>query len=269
MDLEVLWSKLSEISVEYALKIISCLVVLIVGKLLIRLLMKYFLNGKVGKRMDLGFRNYTRTFVKVALEIVLVVIMVAILGVPVASIVTVIAAAGAAIALAIQGSLANVASGFILILTRPFKLDNWIAVGEKTGKVTDQGLFYTTIRTIENLDVVIPNSELTSSTIINYSNQDIRRSNFTISAAYGTDASIVRQVVLDYLTSHQLVLNDPAPFCAMSAMSESSIDFTVRFWAKSVDYWNAWYSIQEGIYNALNLNGITIPFNQLDVHITR
>ncbi len=267
MDIKTLWQKLTEISIDYALKILSVVIILIVGKLIIRFIMKRFLNGKLFERMDNSAKSILRSTLKIVLHVMLIVIIVAIIGIPMASVVTVIASAGAAIALALQGSLANVASGVILIITRPFKVDDWITVGDKTGIVTDIGFFYTTIRTIENLDVAIPNVQLTSAVIVNCSAQGTRRANFTINAAYGTDAEKVRTVILKYLGENSLVLKTPEPFCAMSAMSESSIDFTVRFWTNNKDYWDAWFTVHEGIYNALNENGIQIPFNQLDVHI--
>ncbi|MBO4217038.1 MAG: mechanosensitive ion channel, partial [Clostridia bacterium] len=223
MDLKSIWEKLTDISIDYALKIVSLIVILIVGKLIIKFIMKRFLNGRLFARMDNSARSILRSTLKVVLNVVLIVIIVAVIGIPMASVVTVVASAGAAIALALQGSLANVASGVILIVTRPFRVDDWITVGDKTGQVTDIGFFYTTIRTVENLDVAIPNVQLTSAVMVNCSAQATRRANFTVSVAYGSDAEKVRTVILDYLAGNPLVVKDPEPFCAMNSMSESSL----------------------------------------------
>ena len=267
MNWETIWTTLTTYCIEYAWKIIACIVVLIVGNLLIRLVTKKFLMSKAASRLDPGARSYGRMIARVCLKVLLVVIIVAILGIPVASFVTVIAAAGAAIALAIQGSLSNVASGIILMTTHPFRIGDWIESGGKSGKVIEYGLFYTTIQTIEESNVVIPNSALTSSTIINYTPLETRRTNFTVSAAYGSDAEKVKKVILGAIASDTRILTDPAPFAEMSKMNESSIDFTVRFYTKTEEYWDVWFSIHERIYDAFNENGIHIPFNQLDVHL--
>lgn len=268
-DIRTVWDTFSEICIEYALRILGVIVILIVGKMLIRALMKHFLKGKVAEKLDPSVRNYIRTSIKFVLNVLIVVICVAVLGVPVASIIAVFATVGAAIVLAMQGSLSNVASGIVLLITRPFRLNDWITAGERTGEVVELGLFYTTIRTIENLDIIIPNSELTTAVIINLSREDRRRANFTLKVAYGSDTEKVRRVVLDYIASCPLILKDPEPFCAMNAMSDSSIDFIIRFWCESSKYWDNWFVFLEGLYNELGRQGIQIPFNQIDVHITQ
>ena len=267
MDERTIWSTISSIFAEYALKIVSSVLILILGSMLIRFIVKRIGDGKWLNKLDSRNRQYIRTTLKIFLNAMLIMVIVAILGIPVSSILTVLAAAGATIALALQGSLANVASGIVLLVTRPFRIDDFIQVGDKGGRVTDQGLFYTTIRTIENLDISIPNSQLTSAVITNTSAQGTRRTNLTLSVAYGTDPAKVRELILGYAANHPKILKDPAPFCAMSAMSQSSIDFTVRFWMNKDDYWDTWFEMQEDLYNLLNENGIQIPFNQLDVHI--
>ncbi len=267
LDIRTLWEKFSDVCVEYALRILGVIIILIVGKMLIRFLMKHSLKGKVAEKVDPSIRNYIRTSIKFVLNIILIVICVAILGVPVASIIAVFATVGAAIVLAMQGSLSNVASGIVLLITRPFRLNDWITAGERTGEVVELGLFYTTIRTIENLDIIIPNSELTTAVIINLTREAERRSNFTVKVAYGTDTELVRKTILEFAAQDPRILKDPEPFCAMNAMSDSSIDFIVRFWCKKDDYWPAYFDFQEGLYNELTKKGIQIPFNQIDVHI--
>lgn len=267
MDWEKIWEDITSFCAQYALKILAAVVVLVVGSLLIKLVMKHFMKGKLSKKIDDTARSVTRTIIKLVLQILLIVIVVAIIGVPMASIIAVLASAGAAIALALQGSLGNLASGIIIFALRPFKIGDWIIVGDFSGKVTDIGIFYTTIENIENLEIYIPNSELTGSKITNCSVNKVRRTNLVVSAAYGTDPDKVRNVIMNYAESNEKVLKDPAPFCEMSAMSESSIDFTIRFWIKSDEYWDTWFKMVKDIYNEFYKNGIEIPFNQLDVHI--
>ena len=201
------------------------------------------------------------------LAIVLGVTVVAILGVPMASVIAVLGSAGAAIALAIQGTLGNLASGIMIVVLRPFRAGDFIEVGGNLGTVLEVGLFSTRVRTPDNRHVVIPNSTLTSSTIINYSSEETRRVDMVASAAYGTDIEKVKAVILAYAESDGQILKDPAPTVRMKDMNTSSIDFTVRVWVKNKDYWDVSFNLSENIYNEFKKNGIEIPFNQLDVHV--
>ena len=217
MNWETIWDTVSTYCVEYAWKIIACVAVLIVGNLLIKLVTKKFLTSKAAGRLDPGAKAYGRMIARVALKVILAVIIVSILGIPVASVVTVLAAAGAAIALALQGSLSNVASGVILMATRPFRLGDWIEVGgHPMGEIVDFGLFYTTIRTVKQANVVIPNSALTSETIVNLTAYPNRRTDFTVSAAYGSDTAKVKRVILETLAADERILKSPPPFAEMS-----------------------------------------------------
>ena len=269
MNWETVWETVSEYCVKYAWKIVACIAVLIVGSLLIKLVTKKFLTGSAGGKLDPSAKAYGRMIARISLKIILAVIIVSILGIPVASVVTVIAAVGAAVALALQGSLSNVASGVILMASRPFRLGDWIEVGDDRlmGEVVDYGLFYTTIRTIEESNVVIPNSTLTSSVIVNLTAYGMRRTTFTVSAAYGSDTAKVKRVILEALASDERILTKPEPLAEMIKMNESSLDFCVRFYTNSEQYREVWYSVHELIYNAFKRSGVEIPFNQLDVHI--
>jgi len=197
----------------------------------------------------------------------LIVTIIAILGVPTASVVAVIASAGVAVGLALQGSLSNLAGGIMILIFRPFKLDDFIDAGGFSGTVTDIGIFYTTLKTGDNKSVTIPNGSLMNDKVVNYSVHDTRRVDFTFSVAYGTDVEKVKTILLEEAGKHEKALKDPAPFCRMAKQNASSLDFVLRVWVNSGDYWAVNFDILEAVNNRFKAEGIEIPFNQLDVNV--
>lgn len=267
MTWEEFWNNLVNGCVNVAWKLLAAVLVLVVGSFLIRFFMKHFLVGKRSEKLDPTVKSYVRTFVKAGLNVLMIVMVIGILGVPMASVVTVIAAAGAAIALALQGSLSNLASGIMLLIFHPFKIGQYIEADGQGGTVEEIGLFYTGLVTPDNKHVVIPNGTLTSSVITNYSVEKTRRVEVTCSVAYGTDVEKVKEVILALAASHDKVAKDPAPFLRMTEMADSSINFTLRVWCKNADFWGVKFDLTEGIYKELNRAGIEIPFPQVDVHV--
>lgn len=253
--------------VDIAWKLLAAVLVLIIGSFLIRFFMKHFLTDKKSEKLDPTVRSYARTLVKAGLNLIMVIIIVSILGIPMASIIAVIGAAGAAIALALQGSLGNLASGIMLLIFHPFKLGQFIEVDGNSGTVEEIGLFYTNLVTPDNKHILLPNSTMTSETITNFSVEKTRRVEVVYNVAYGTDAEKVKTLILDKATAHDKVLKNPAPFIRMTAMADSSLNFTLRVWCNSADFWGVKFDLTEGIYKAFNDCGIQIPFPQMDVHV--
>ena len=253
--------------ISIAGKILACLLILVIGNLLIKLLLKFFPNGKKFDKMDHTVRVFLHHLIKIVLNILLVVSIVAIIGVPMASVITVIASAGAAIALALQGSLSNLAGGFMLLLFRPFRIDDFIETQGVSGTVIDVGFFYTTIRTGDNKHIMLPNGGLTNSTVINYSREENRRVDIDFSIAYESDCDKAIKIINDVITAHELVLNDPAHFVRMTEMTDSAVKITARAWCKNSDYWTVKFDIGDKVKASFAQNGISIPYPQMDVHI--
>ena len=253
--------------ISIAGKILACLLILVIGNLLIKLLLKFFPNGKKFDKMDRTVRVFLHHLIKIALNILLIVSIVAIIGVPMASVITVIASAGAAIALALQGSLSNLAGGFMLLLFRPFRIDDFIETQGVSGTVIDVGFFYTTIRTGDNKHIMLPNGALTNSTVINYSREENRRVDIDFSIAYESDCDKAIKIINDIITAHELVLNDPAHFVRMTEMTDSAVKITARAWCKNSDYWTVKFDIGDKVKASFAQNGISIPYPQMDVHI--
>jgi small conductance mechanosensitive channel len=189
------------------------------------------------------------------------------LGVQTASLVALLGAAGLAVGLALQGSLANFAAGILLIIFRPFKVEDLIEAAGVTGIVEKIEIFTTQLKTLDNKTIIIPNAKLTADNIINYTKKEIRRVDLVIGVSYEDNIDKVREVVTGVLNADERILDDPSPKVAVYEMADSSVNFVVRPWVKTADYWDVYFSVMENIKKGFDAQGITIPFPQRDVHL--
>jgi small conductance mechanosensitive channel len=188
-------------------------------------------------------------------------------GVPTTSFVAVVGAAGLAIGFALQGSLANFAAGVMLIFFRPFKSGDLVEVSGILGVVEDVQIFATMLVSLDNKKIVVPNAAVTSGNIVNFSAKETRRVDLVFGIGYGDDIKAAKEVMSAVLEKNEYVLAEPAPNVAVSELGDSSVNFVVRPWCKTDDYWDAYFSVTEEIKLALDANGISIPFPQRDVHL--
>lgn len=267
------WAEIGEnlvnICIDIAIKLLLSLVVFLIGMLLIKLLLKFFPNGKKFDKMDATVRSFVNNFLKIALYAILVVIIVGIMGVPMASVITVFATAGAAIALAVQGSLANFMGGIMLLIFRPIKVGEFIDVAGASGTVTEVGFFYTQIITLDNVHVSIPNGSMTTSVITNYSREDIRRADITINVAHGTDIEMVKKVVDYVIDKNEKVLKDPEHFVRVTNVTDTGMEVTVRAWCKAGDWAALRCDLFEDCKIAFAKAGIEIPSAKVSVQATK
>ncbi len=250
-------------------KIIASLIIFIVGSVIIKIVMRSLRKSRLMKKADATVARFTLNFISIALKIVMIVSIVAVLGVPMASVVTVIATAGAAIGLALQGSLSNLAGGIMILIFKPFRIGNYIEASGHAGTVADIGIFYTVLTTPDNKEITIPNGTIMSDSVVNYSVHDTRRLDLTFGVAYGTDVERVKEILLDEAAKHSLVISEPAPFARLASQSDSSIDFALRVWVKSGDYWTVNFDLLESIHARFDAEKIEIPYNTLDVNIRK
>ena len=253
--------------VDVAWKLLLCAAVFVLGKIVIKVVLKHFSKGTLNGNMDPTARTFLVSFIRIALNCVIIVTVVAIMGVPMASIVTVFATAGAAIALAVQGSFSNMMGGIMILVFRPISKGDFVEIGDKKGTVNEVGIFYTQLKTPDNLTVSIPNGTMTSSTIINYSREANRRVDVLIDVSYDADINEVRKVLAEVIAGCEHALTDPAPAIIFSDMKDSSVEMAMRVWAPASKYLATKSYLLEESKNALEKAGIEIPFNQLDVNI--
>lgn len=204
---------------------------------------------------------------KIAAKCLVAVCMIGFVGIDTSGITALIASLGVCVGLAVNGALSNLAGGVLLLVTRPFKIDDFIEACGYSGTVEDIRIVSTVLRTGDNKVVHIPNGALSTSTIVNYSTKPIRRVDFTFSIGYSSDYNKAKQIIAEVLSANEFVLKDPAFFIAMNEHAASSINIVTRAWCNSEHYWDVYFAVTEAIKARFDEAGIEIPFNQLDVHV--
>lgn len=258
---------------EFALtaggRLIIAVLVTVVGIFIIKVILRSLDKSVAKSKLDPTVKGFIRSFINILLYVFLTICVVSILGVPAASIVSLVASAGVAIGLALQGSLANLAGGIMILIFKPFKLGDFIDCSSGTGTVIDVGIFYTTLRTTDNRHTVIPNGTLSNIAITNNSIENLRRVDLIFNVAYGSDLSKVYSVLSDVISGCEAALEEPKPYVKISALSESSVDIALRVWCRREKYFDVKNEILEKVYNKFSEEGISIPFPQLSVHIEK
>lgn len=266
MDWKAILETLINACISIAWRLLAALLILIVGRIIIKFIIKKIKNGKKAKDLDPTVQKFLFNFTKFGLNAILAICIVATLGVEMASVITLLASAGAAIALAVKGAFSNLVGGIMLLIFKPISVNDFIEVGGKSGTVEEVGIFYTQLKTGDNLTVSVPNAIMTDSVIVNYSRKDLRRLDIALDVAYGSDIEKVKAVVSKVLDAHENALKDPAPFIRMTAMKDSSLEVTVRVWCAKGDYGVLKSDLLEALDKEFAAENIEVPFPQLDVH---
>jgi small conductance mechanosensitive channel len=253
---------------EFGVKIILALLILIVGRWLAGFISRGLSRMMgFGKLVDSTVSVFVTKLIYFLLMAVVIVAALGQLGVQTTSFVAVLGAAGLAVGLALQGSLSNFAAGILLVIFRPLKVDEYIEGAGSGGTVEEIGIFTTQLKTPDNKTVIIPNSKLTGDNIINYSRKENRRVDMVFGVSYSDDLDKVRRIIVDVLSAEKRILPDPETVIAVSELGESSIDFVVRPWVKTADYWAVKFALTEAIKKRFDQENISIPFPQRDVHV--
>lgn len=273
MNWEQIWTSVVNTVVNFAtafgFKLVAAILVLVIGLKLAKFITKRVKKSKGFGKLEVSVQSFLGNCLLAVLDAIVIVSACLIVGMPAASFIAALGTAGVAVGLALQGSLSNFAGGLMILIFKPFKVGNFIDSNGVSGTVIDISIFYTVLRTGDNKHVTIPNGTLMNSTVTNASVEETRRVDFTFSANYGCDVEKVKQVLLDVAASEEKALKDPAPFCRLSEHGASSLDFVLRVWCNSADYWDVSFNIKEKVVKAFEENGIEIPFPQLDVHLDK
>lgn len=266
--LKKLLDQLIDWCIHYGLRLVVCILVLAIGLRIIKLVMRRLRNGKAFARMDASLRSFLSSALTVVLDALLIITVAGILGIPMASFVTVLASCGVAVGLALQGSLSNLAGGVMLLFFRPFRVGDYIetAAGE-SGTVKDISVFYTILTTPDNKTITIPNGALTNSTVTNYSTSTRRRVDLKFGVDYATDMEQMKALLLEVANAHPLVLQQPdPPFARLAENGDSAMVYTLRVWCNAADYWTVYFDLLEQVKKRLDQENIVIPFPQMDIH---
>jgi small conductance mechanosensitive channel len=265
--MEQIFLKLQEWIALYGLKVIAAAVILIVGLFAakgIRAIIRRMLQRG---HVDETLVSFVSSLCYFGIMAFVIIAALGQLGVQTASFVAIVGAAGLAIGLALQGSLGNFAAGVLMIIFKPFKVGDYIEGGGVDGLVEEIGIFTTELKSLDNKKIIVPNAKMTGGNIVNYTAKDIRRVDLVAGVSYKDDLDKVKKVLEGILAADGRILKDPAPTIGVLALAESSVNFAVRPWVKTSDYWDVFFAIQENIKKQFDAEGIRIPFPQQDVHL--
>ncbi len=253
--------------VEAGKCILLALVIYIVGRFVIRAINSLVERLLERRKVDLSLQTFIKSFVNILLTILLLISVIGALGINTTSFAALLASVGLAFGMSLSGNLQNLAGGFVILLFKPFRVGDYIEAQGTSGTVCEIQIFHTIITTVDNKVVYLPNGVLSSGIIVNYNNE-LRRIDLTYCVSYGEDTQRVRTALLDIIAANPKVFTDQAhsPFIALSSLASSSIDFTVRLWARGTDYWDVYFYMQETVYTEFNRLGIEFPFPQVTIH---
>jgi len=255
--------------IPWGINIALAIIIFIVGKFIVGIITNLVkkLMGKA--KVDTILVNFIGSIIKSVLLLFVVIAALDRLGVDTTSLIALIGAAGLAIGLALQGSLQNLASGVMLIIFRPFTAGDFVEAGGASGVIEEIGIFTTQMRTGDNKEIIIPNGAIFGGIITNYSKRETRRVDMVFGISYDDDIRKAKELIASVIAADERILKDPAPLIAVGELGDSSVNFNVRPWVKSGDYWNVYFDLNEKIKLTFDENGISIPYPQMDIHMDK
>ena len=260
-------SALTKLTVEFVPKLLIALLILWIGMKLAKMLKKLIVKALDKRGAEGSLKSFLGSLVDVLLKAMIVIMAMDVIGIKATSFIALLGAMGLAIGMAMQGTLQNFAGGVIILLMKPFKVDDYIECGSYKGYIKEIRIFHTIMRPFNGRTVIIPNSELATKSLINHTKEPLIRLDVVASVAYGTDLAKAKQVLWDVVRSEKLIQWDPKPpTIAVSELGNNSVDITMWLWVTVEDYWEVWKHIREDIYIAFNEAGVDIPFPQVTVH---
>ena len=248
-------------------KIIVAIIVLIISFKIINVIAKRIEKKGENKKADKTIMKTLAYVIRLGLKVIVAICIIGYLGIDTSGLTALVASLGVCIGLAVNGALSNLAGGVLIILTRPFKIDDYIEAMGYAGTVVDIHITNTKLLTADNKVVYLPNGTLSSGEIVNYSEKDLRRVDLTFSIGYNNDFEKAKSIISEICQNHELILKDPVPFVRVCEHGDSSIKIATKVWVKNGDYWTVHFDLLESIKAAFDKEGIEIPYNQLDVNI--
>ncbi|MBE0648088.1 MAG: mechanosensitive ion channel [Bacteroidales bacterium] len=260
-------NQIIEMFVDYGPRLLGGLVVLVVGLWLTGIVKRWVGRIMQKRELDLSLQPFFKSLIVIVLRVLVIITSAGMIGIQMTSFIAITGAATLAVGWALQGTLQNFAGGVLILMFRPFKIGDWIEAQGYSGSVSAIHIVNTVIKTADNKVVFIPNGGLANSAMINYTREEQRRVDWTFGIAYGDDVEKARQVLLTLIQADNRILTEPEPFVAVSSLGDSSVNLVVRVWVNLADYWGVFFDMNESVYKTFNLEGINIPFPQMDVHM--
>ncbi|ERM59838.1 MULTISPECIES: small-conductance mechanosensitive channel MscS [Vibrio] len=259
----------SDLFIQYGVNIISALIILFIGNIIVKAIANSVSKVLEKKKMDRAVVEFIHGLVRYLLFVIVLIAALGRLGVQTASVVAVIGAAGLAVGLALQGSLSNFAAGVLIVAFRPFKSGDYVEIGGVAGSVDSIQIFQTILTTPDNKMVVVPNGSVIGSPITNYSRHATRRIDLMIGVSYNADLQKTKALLTKICESDERVLKEPGVQVGVHTLADSSVNFVVRPWVSTADYWSVYFDLMQAIKEGLDNEGIEIPFPQMDVHMNK
>jgi small conductance mechanosensitive channel len=251
----------------YWLQVVGAVVIFVVGRWLAKVISKLVASSMTKAKVEPTLTNFVKNLCHIALLTFVVIAALKKLGIPMTEFTVVVGAAGLAIGFALQGSLGNFAAGVMLVIFKPFKVGDFVELAGKMGTVKEIQIFNTILNSPDNVQIIVPNGQVTGGNIMNFTVNGTRRIDLVVGVSYDDDLKKAHQVIENVILSDERILKEPAYTVAVSELGDSSVNFVVRPWVNSTDYWNVRFDITEKIKLALDKNDITIPYPQRDIHM--
>lgn len=251
--------KITEMLTSAGGSVVLAIVVAIVGFILIRVIMKGLHKVKSFEKLDQTVARFTLNFIKWLLYVILIIAVIGILGVPMAQVIALLASAGVAVGLALQGALSNLAGGILLMILRPFNVGDYVDAAGASGVVQSINLFYTVLLTIDNKRITVPNGSLMNSNVTDYSSEPLRRVDLVFAVAKSEKPAEIQECILGAVSGSKFALQDPAPFAHISGGTNEGMEFTVRVWCKNESYWDLYFELNQLIVEAFAAKGVQAP----------
>ncbi len=251
----------------YAFSLLGAVIVLIIGFPIAK-----FISKQIGKlldkqKLDVALRKFLVSLMANLLKLLVVLTAAQVAGIEVAAFVAILAAASFAVGMAFQGALSNFAGGVLLLVLRPFTIGDFVSILGQDGVVEEIGIIYTKLHSLDNKAIMLPNGPLVAGTIVNFTREKIRRVDLVFGASYDAPVEKVKAAIMSVIEAHELIMKDPTPFVRLSNQAASSLDYTVRAWTKTEDYWTVYFDLMEQVKAKFDEENIEIPYNKLDVNL--
>jgi small conductance mechanosensitive channel len=270
-DLGFTWNEaidmLKSTGVDLGLNVLTAIVIFYAGRWVINIVMRGLRTVLQKQQIDKTLETFVCNLVRIVLLVFVIVAAISALGIQTTSFIAVLGAAGLAVGLALQGSLSNFASGVLIVLFRPYKVGDFVEAAGISGSVEEVQILTTVLKTGDNKRVIVPNSQIMDSIITNYSANDTRRVDMVIGVSYSDDLDKVRQTLKELVAAEDRILDEPACTIAVSELGDSSVNFVVRPWVATADYWGVMFDMTEAVKKRFDEEGISFPFPQRDVHV--
>lgn len=259
--------KMINFGFEYSPKIIGGIIVLLIGLWITKLITKSVEKALAKSKLDQSLVPFLKSLTNIILKILVVITVMGMIGIQMTSFIALIGAAGLAVGLALSGTLQNFAGGVIILILKPFKVGDFIEAQGFSGTVKEISIFATMLNTGDKKLIIIPNGPLSTGPLTNFSAEPQRRVDWKFGMAYGDDVENFKKAINDFFAEDTRILKEPASFIGLSELGDSSVNFTVKAWVNSADYWDVFFNINEKVYTKFGDYKLNIPFPQMDVHL--